>query len=380
MRSASFHSSSGHADEGASAATPPDLPFPLWDSASIGYALLDGGVIRRANLARARMIGRDPEGLGVGSLVDSDEASAFVGFVDAAARDWTSWVVSLRRPQAGFMSQHHVWARCRDGAAELIVEPEDITELRETLARADQARRYETVARLAGGVAHNFNNVLTTINGYAELLATSLDADDPRRSDALAIRDAGQRAAMLAKQLLAYGRRLMLLPSSVDLMEVVEGLTPMLQSVVGDRVDLEIRHDSGRGRAWVDRTQLEDAVVNLVIAARDSIHGAGSVTIERTEVTIGAGDSRLRRAAGPGLYQCLSVRDTGTAIPPDAIMRVFEPFFAAKELGRGTDLGLSSVHGFVAQSGGFMNAASEPGRGSTISIFLPDHMPSAEQP
>jgi signal transduction histidine kinase len=367
------------ADEPAPAPTLPDLPFPVWDSASIGFAVLDGAVIRRANAALARIIGRDPVALAAGSLVDPDQATAFEGFVHAAGREWTSSLFLLGRPQVGFASQHLAWVCRRDDVVELIIEPEDITELRETLARVDHARRYETVARLAGGVAHNFNNVLTTIIGYAELLATSFDIEDPRRADALAIGDAGRRAATLAKQLLAYGRRLMLLPSSVDLMTVVEELSPMLHSIVGDRVQLVICHDSGRGRAWVDRTQLEDAVVNLVIAARDSIGGAGQITIERTEVTIGAGDSRLRRAAGPGLYQCLSVRDTGAAIPPEAIMRVFEPFFAAKELGRGTDLGLSSVHGFVAQSGGFMFAASERGRGSSISIFLPDHRPWAKR-
>ena len=247
----------------------------------------------------------------------------------------------------------------------------DITDLREAQAQLDQARRSEMVGRLAGGVAHDFNNLLAVINGYTELLAASIDADDPRRADVDAISGAGSRAAALTRQLLAFGRRQALRPSVVDIDDVVADLLPMLRSLAGDRVDLVAVRGDPVGSVLVDRIELEQAIVNLVLNARDAMIGSGRVTIETADETVEAGDPRLHRLGASGAYVRLTVADTGSGIDAAALPHIFEPFFTTKELGHGTGLGLSSVEGAVAQSGGFVTVESKVGEGSRFSIHLP---------
>ena len=254
----------------------------------------------------------------------------------------------------------------------------DVTELREAQnlldeaqTRLDQAQRVEMVGRLAGGVAHDFNNLLAVINGYAEFLVEGLSAGDPKRADAEAILDAGLRAASITSELLAFGRGQVLQPTVLDVRDAVGWVTPMLFSVVGGDVEIEIRHAEPIGRVRVDRTRLEQVVVNLVLNARDAMPRGGVATIATTCVTIEPGDRRLHPPAEAGDYVCLAVTDTGTGIAPDVLPHVFEPFFTTKPFGAGSGLGLASVEGIVAQSGGFMTVESEVGRGTTFSVFLP---------
>ena len=247
----------------------------------------------------------------------------------------------------------------------------DVTELREAQARLDQARRLEMVSRLAGGVAHDFNNLLVVINGYADFLAEGLPEDDPKRADAEAIRDAGGRAAALTAELLAFGRGQVLQPTVLDVRDAVAWVAPLLYSAIGGDVEIDIRHGEPGERIRVDRTRFEQVIVNLALNARDAMPGGGRLTIETGCVVIDAGDRRLRAPGEPGEYVRISVTDNGTGIAPDVLPRVFEPFFTTKEFGAGSGLGLASVEGIVAQSGGFITVESEVGTGTTFSVFLP---------
>ena len=254
------------------------------------------------------------------------------------------------------------------------------TELSAAQARADRAERAEMVGRLAGGIAHDFNNLLTVINGYADLLADATPASDPRHEDARAIHDAGRRAAALTRQLLAFGRRLAVERTLVAVDGVVLGLMPMLRSLVGDTVEIVPPAGGAVGVVFVDQSQLEQIIVNLVLNARDAMHGGGRVTIETVDVTVRAGDPTLPASVPPGDYLRLSVSDTGTGIDAKTLAHIFEPFFTTKPRGLGTGLGLSSVEGIVAQMQGFMTVDSEVGKGSTFAVFLPRAAEEAARP
>ncbi|MEI7744486.1 MAG: PAS domain S-box protein, partial [Chloroflexota bacterium] len=227
----------------------------------------------------------------------------------------------------------------------------DVTELRVAQARLDQSLRAEMVGRLAGGIAHDFNNVLAAVGGYAQLLAASLPAGDPRLDDVRAIQDAGDRAAALTRQLLAFGRRQALQPTVLDPGEVVSGLAPMLRSLVPASVELVLPAGSTGALVRVDRAGLEQAVVNLALNARDAMPAGGTLTVETLRVAIAPDDQRLRSAARPGPFVQITVTDTGTGIDPAILPHVFEPFLTTKAFGKGSGLGLSSVDGFIAQSG-----------------------------
>ncbi len=246
----------------------------------------------------------------------------------------------------------------------------DVTELREAQAAVDQARRAEMVGRLAGGVAHDFNNLLTAIGGHAAFIMDTLALEDPRRSDVASILDASARAADLTRELLAFGRREVLHPTVVAPGEVVERLRPMLRSLVPAGVELALRLDPDGARVRVDRDRLGNAVINLVLNARDAMPGSGTLTIATQVVRLEAGDGRLRAGAAPGEYVRLSVRDTGSGIPGQDLPHIFEPFFTTKGPGRGSGMGLASVDGFLAQSGGWVSVVTAPGEGSEFSVFL----------
>ena len=272
------------------------------------------------------------------------------------------------------------WTLDRDAAGDvraMIEVNRDVTDLRkaeaaylDAQARLDVAERMEMIGRLAGGVAHDFNNLLMTINGYAESLAGTLSERDERRRDVDAILAAGSRAAGLTRQLLAFGRRQQLRPTVVDLDAVLEGILPMLRSVTSDLVSITVRTGAA-GAVRVDRTMLEQAIMSLVLNAGDAMPAGGRLIIESTMVPLAHDDVRLRPSAAPGDFVRLSISDTGSGITEDVLPHVFEPFFTTKSLGHGAGLGLSSVDGAIAQSGGFLTVETEVDRGSTFAIYLP---------
>jgi two-component system cell cycle sensor histidine kinase/response regulator CckA len=246
----------------------------------------------------------------------------------------------------------------------------DVTELRQAQAVVDQAQRAEMVGRLAGGVAHDFNNLLTAIGGHAEFINDTLGPDDPRRPDVTSILDAAARAADLTRQLLAVGRREVLNPSVIVPGDLVDRLRPMLRSLVPADVELVVRLDPDRTPVRVDRDRLGNAIINLVLNARDAMAGGGTLTIATDAVRLEDGDDRLRGGAVPGEYVRLSVGDTGQGIPDDLLPHIFEPFFTTKSLARGSGLGLPSVEGFLAQSGGWVTVDTAISAGSVFALYL----------
>lgn len=257
----------------------------------------------------------------------------------------------------------------------------DITEEKRAEARLSQAGKMESVGRLAGGVAHDFNNLLTVINGYSQLVLERLAAADPGRAHVLEILKAGGRAAKLTRQLLAFSRKQVLEPQALDLNSVIREMHSMIERLAGDVVALVFDLDPIIEPVYADRHLMEQVVMNLAINARDAMPFGGTlrlktVTVELTDRTTAA------RPAGPasGKYTVLLVADNGAGMDEATRQRVFEPFFTTKEIGKGTGLGLSIVHGIVEQSNGFIEVRSEPGLGSTFSVFLPVARGSAGQP
>jgi signal transduction histidine kinase len=220
-------------------------------------------------------------------------------------------------------------------------------------------------------VAHDFNNILAVILGTAEVLLRRLSSDHPIRPELTDIVGAAERAALVTRQLLAFGRKQRLAPHLVDLGDHVEHMSRMLQRLLGNEIQLDLELARPTGRVRVDPGQIEQVVLNLVVNARDAMPGGGRVSIGTAEVTLPGGHERADESVPPGRYVVLSVTDTGTGMTEAIRTHIFEPFFTTKELGRGTGLGLSTVHGIVEQSGGCIRVASESGTGTTFRVYLP---------
>jgi signal transduction histidine kinase/ActR/RegA family two-component response regulator len=237
-------------------------------------------------------------------------------------------------------------------------------------AQLAQSQKMEAVGRLAGGVAHDFNNMLAAIQGYAELLLRSLAPEDPLRSHAEQIFKASQRSAGLTQQLLAFSRRQVIVPRVVDVNRLIEDSTRMLGRLIGEDVALTVVPDADIGRVMADPNQLDHVLVNLVVNARDAMPDGGRLTIETAEEEVD--DVRGQAWGVPaGRYVVISVSDTGCGMDEEMKAKIFEPFFTTKEKGVGTGLGLATVHGIIKQNGGHISVISEPGVGTTFMICLP---------
>jgi two-component system, cell cycle sensor histidine kinase and response regulator CckA len=237
----------------------------------------------------------------------------------------------------------------------------------------------EAVGQLAGGVAHDFNNLLSVINSTAELAMEGLPGGDPVRHDLAEIRRAGDRAAVLTAQLLAFSRTQVVSPETLDVGALVTDVRPMLSRVVREDVELRVRLTDGPLLVHADRGQLERVIMNLTVNARDAMPGGGTITITTAVVRLGPEAEAMTPPLTPGRYARLSIADTGDGIPESARRHIFEPFFTTKARGRGTGLGLSSSYGIVVQSRGAMSVESRPGHGSTFHVLLP-LMDSASRP
>ncbi len=234
-----------------------------------------------------------------------------------------------------------------------------------------EAERMEAVGQLAGGVAHDFNNLLSVINSTAELAMDGLPAGDAVRHDLAEIRRAGDRAAVLTAQLLAFSRTQLVSPETLDIGALVTDVRPMLSRVVREDVELKVQLTDGPLLVHTDRGQLERVIMNLTVNARDAMPGGGTLTISTAVVALGPEADALTPPLTPGRYARLSLTDTGEGIPESARRHIFEPFFTTKVRGRGTGLGLSSSYGIVVQSKGAMSVESTPGHGSTFHVYLP---------
>lgn len=248
---------------------------------------------------------------------------------------------------------------------------EDITEKLSLEAQYRQSQKMEAVGHLAGGVAHDFNNMLGVILGHAELALLHLNPDNPSYQNLQEIRKAGERSADLTRQLLAFARKQDSVPVIINLNAVITDQLKMLERLIGEDIRIELHSLAELWNTRVDPSQIDQILVNLAVNARDAVSGVGTVIIETANITLD-GDS-VRRYAGvaPGDYVCLAFSDTGVGMSEQMLERIFEPFYTTKEEGKGTGLGLSTVYGIVKQNGGLINVYSEPGMGTTFKIYLP---------
>ncbi len=241
--------------------------------------------------------------------------------------------------------------------------------LRESEDQLRQSQKMDAIGRLAGGVAHDFNNLLTVILGYGEQLLERLKPGDPMRGAAEEIQNAAERAAALTRQLLAFSRKQMLEPRSLDLNRTAAGTGELLRRLIGEDIALEVKLDPSLGRVHADEHQMQQVIMNLAINARDAMPGGGRLTIATANADVAVADQHLP----PGRYVKLMVSDTGIGMDAETRARVFEPFFTTKELGKGTGLGLATVYGIVRQTGGYIWVDSAPGQGTVFRVYLPRH-------
>jgi len=243
--------------------------------------------------------------------------------------------------------------------------------LQRTQEQLSHSQRLEAIGQLAGGIAHDFNNLLSVVLGYSGTIASDLPPDHPLQADVEEIRRAGERAAELTRQLLAFGRRQVLEPRVLDLNEVVVRVDRMIRRTIGDDIELVTMPGDPLWQVKVDPGQIEQVILNLVINARDAMPGGGTLTIETHNIAFDQdyADAHVGASAGP--HVVLAVSDTGIGIPKDVQPRIFEPFFTTKEVGKGTGLGLATVFGIIKQSGGHIWFYSEVGRGTTFKLCFP---------
>lgn len=250
------------------------------------------------------------------------------------------------------------------------------------LERLVQAQKLDAIGSLAGGVAHDFNNLLSVILGCSDFVMQRLDAQDPLVADVMDIKKAGERAATLTRQLLAFGRKQPLRPAVLKLNDVVHGLEAMLRRVIGEDVELVVSLAPDLGSTLVDASQLEQVLMNLVVNARDAMSTGGRIEIETRNLAAGEANALSPHAGQLGNCVCLSITDTGCGMDEEVCARCFEPFFTTKPMGQGSGLGLATVYGIVKQSAGHIQVRSEPGRGSCFQIFFSrcDELTRSEPP
>lgn len=262
------------------------------------------------------------------------------------------------------------------GTAYTVTVLRDVTERHHLEEQLITSEKMNAIGRVAGGVAHDFNNIITAITGFSELLLAELPEDDRRRRDIIAVRDAGRRAADLTSQLLAFSRRQRMSPQALDLNELLASRQRMLTSVVGESIELDLDLERGLPEVHVDPTQMEQVVLNMVINARDAMAGGGHLRIRTSEIAHDDPALLPTVELEPGDYIRIEFEDTGHGMDEETRQRVFEPFFTTKARGKGTGLGMSTCYGIIKQSSGDLTVHSELGQGTTFTVLLPRATPS----
>ncbi len=246
-------------------------------------------------------------------------------------------------------------------------------------SQLNQAQKMESVGRLAGGVAHDFNNMLGVILGHAEIAMDQLHPDHPIYVDLQQILQAANRSADITRQLLAFARKQIVVPKVIDLNQTVEGMLKMLLRLIGEDINLAWQPGKGLWPIKVDPSQMDQILANLCVNARDAIEGVGKITVETGNCSLDEEYCSVHVGFISGEYVRINVSDNGSGMDKETVSRIFEPFFTTKNVGKGTGLGLATVYGIVKQNNGFVNVYSEPGKGTTFSIYLPRHRDMTEQ-
>ncbi|MEE9140841.1 MAG: PAS domain-containing protein [Alphaproteobacteria bacterium] len=321
--------------------------------------------------APAEAIGRTPAMLKSGTTPSKTYKDLWETLT--SGNEWHADILNRKRNGEFYWCRESI-SPIRDASGQVthfLAIEEDITERRKIDEHLREAQKMEAVGQLTGGIAHDFNNLLTVIGGNLELLAERVENDDGLRKLVATAEEGARRAAELTQKLLAFSRRQPLHPEVINLGELVSGMTGMLRCTLGETIEVETVIPEGLWQTRADPGQVENALLNLAINARDAMPKGGSLTIETADVRLDDVAAAKHADAAPGDYVMLAVTDTGSGMPPEVVERVFEPFFTTKEVGKGTGLGLSMVYGFARQSGGFVDIESEPGKGTRVELYLP---------
>ncbi len=346
------------------------------------------GIIEYESPSVERLLGWRPEELIGKQVLDYVHADDAASVAEAISRRIaepmpvnapTEFRVRARDGSWHVLSAMSRITRDETGTVSLVVNSRDVTEQRMLEEQLRHAQRMESIGELAGGIAHDFNNLLSVILGRTQMLLRELSPDARQRRNLELIEDTARRGAMLTQQLLAFGRKQRLQPTLLNVNLVVAGIVPMLERLIGEQVSIVTRLDSGLGRIRADRTALEQILVNLVVNARDAMPEGGQISLTAENVELDEAFIRGHSAAALGPHVVLAVRDTGTGMDAKTRARIFEPFFTTKGPGRGTGLGLATVHGIVKQHGGYIRVESAPGQGSTFRVYFPRAAETAER-
>lgn len=359
----------------------------MWDTAPDLMAVIDfSGVFRRVNPAWTRLLGYSPRrliGRHVNEFIVPEDHSSTVNAYERAARGEQPLVIN-RFVHVDGSVRWLSWAAAPSGnltyatGRDITQDKEREAELERAQAQLRQSQKMEAVGQLTGGLAHDFNNLLMAISASLDLIRLRIDQDRGQETGKYieAAQGAASRAAALTHRLLAFSRRQTLAPRPTDANILIEGMLDLIRRTVGPEISVECSGDQQPWIALVDPSQLENALLNLCINARDAMPSGGSIHIKIDCRNIDV-DSARRKDLPPGDYLRLSVSDTGTGMTPEVVARAFDPFFTTKPLGMGTGLGLSMIYGFAKQSGGQVRIQSTPAVGTEVSIYLPRHLGEA---
>ncbi|MGZ3408876.1 MAG: cell cycle histidine kinase CckA [Xanthobacteraceae bacterium] len=356
-----------------------NTPMAISTVDRFGAVVATNGLFERT--FQSLLIAGGREGRTIRALVNERDRPALDALIAHGAQG-ESDVAPLELPLAG---KGERWARFYVAPVEkensdqeaAIVYVLETTEQRNLERQFAQSEKMKTVGQLAGGVAHDFNNVLSAIMMATDFLLNAHKPTDPAFQDIMQIKQNANRAASLVRHLLAFSRRQTLRPQVLDLGEALSDLSMLLRRVIGENVTLDVVHGRDLWPVKTDLSQLEHAIVNLAVNARDAMPNGGKLTVRTSNVTEAVSRELNYKGLPPADYVLVEVADFGTGIPPDIVEQIFEPFFTTKEVGKGTGLGLSTVYGFIKQTGGYIYVDSEIGKGTTFRIYLPRHVPSA---